>query len=309
MKHNNLIAIVVFLMTTIGYSQGLKFTFSNAVNTNDGTNDYYEADIMIETDGVADFKLGSGQIYFNYNVDAFGPNVNANSRIEITHPIPNYIIGQYINAAPANIYATPVINDNIDSRVSWSFYETFSSVTFNNNVTATPTKLIHIKLTYIDVLQTPNVAFVNDNAELPLAVDQFYTCCGSAGIGPFETIDCTNFPGTQFLGSDFDNTDSGLGSVLGVDDENLLNEDVVYVYPNPIKEHETTIKFNLPSNIEQLDILMYDYTGKIVKQYKNVSINSGANHISKPTVEAGLYFLQFSFNNGEQQATSKLIVE
>ena len=44
-----LIVASFLLMATSSYSQDIHFTFENAQNTNDGTNDFYEADIMIQT--------------------------------------------------------------------------------------------------------------------------------------------------------------------------------------------------------------------------------------------------------------------
>ena len=74
MKNNYLTYVKSFttlafiLIGLISFSQNIQFTFANAQNTNDGANDYYEVDVMIQTiDGQSDFKLGSGQIYFNYN--------------------------------------------------------------------------------------------------------------------------------------------------------------------------------------------------------------------------------------------------
>jgi hypothetical protein len=54
---------------------------------------------------------------------------------------------------------------------------------------------------------------------------------------------------------------------------------------------------------------MYDYTGKTGQKYKNVSVQAGVNSINKPNVAEGLYLLQFSFNNGEQQTTKRVVIE
>ena len=61
-----LIPILMLILTTnILSAQDVTFTFSNAQNTNDGMDDFYEVDVLIES--AAGFKLGAGLLYFNYN--------------------------------------------------------------------------------------------------------------------------------------------------------------------------------------------------------------------------------------------------
>ncbi len=55
-----LIFALVFLATSSSiYSQTITYAFANAQITNDGMDDYYEADIVLSTD--TDFKLGAGR--------------------------------------------------------------------------------------------------------------------------------------------------------------------------------------------------------------------------------------------------------
>ena len=76
---------------------------------------------MIQTiNSTGSFKLGSGQLYFNYNTDAFGTNIMENSRVEFSYPEDSgYLCAQGIDAvAGAKIYGSFTINDNTTSRVS-----------------------------------------------------------------------------------------------------------------------------------------------------------------------------------------------
>ena len=82
-----------FIRTRSLYGQDIHFTFANAQNTNDGSNDFYEVDVLIKS--TVDFKLGSGLLYFNYNTAAFGPNVSANGKLEYTQPT-GYILGEVV---------------------------------------------------------------------------------------------------------------------------------------------------------------------------------------------------------------------
>ncbi len=80
------ITLLILMIISLSLNaQNIEFTFANAQTTNDGSNDFYEVDVMIATvDGQADFKLGKGQVYINYNTAAFGSNINAGGGLEIT---------------------------------------------------------------------------------------------------------------------------------------------------------------------------------------------------------------------------------
>lgn len=296
MKHKytqqvgQLIIITCLLIATTSYAQSIKFTFDNVQNTNDGSYDYYEADIMIETTGgQADFKLGSGQIYFNYNTTAFGTNVYTAGGFEVTNPnAEGYILGGQITAAPIDIYGGHTINDNTPSRVSWAYIQTFASGTFVNNVTVTPTKLIHIKFKYINASALPMIAFETD---LDQSTDQFYTACGIyTSVSMFETKDCTTYPGTQFIGATFD--DSEADPTLAVDTINntLTN---LSIYPNPTQD-QLFIRGNI-AVLEQVDI--YSVQGQ-----KVLTVTSNFENINIKQLESALYFVKLSTST-----TSKVI--
>lgn len=183
------------------YSQGqtITFTFANAEVTNDGADDYYEADVQISSD--TDFKLGSGQIYFEYNTAAFGTNVSAGGNITYSYPNGTHILGEHENTGNADLYTSYVVNDNTDSRVSFSWQQLFSSEVYvGNNVTSTATNLFHVKIKFVDVAQDPMVCFPTNT----VFHDQTYTACGSASSSPFTTADCTNYAGTQITNDNFD---------------------------------------------------------------------------------------------------------
>ena len=71
----------------ITQAQNIEFTFANAEITNDGTDDYYEVDILVATvDNLADFKMGVGLLYINYNNAAFGENIKNNGHVIFSYP-------------------------------------------------------------------------------------------------------------------------------------------------------------------------------------------------------------------------------
>lgn len=80
-------------------------------------------------------------------------------------------------------------------------------------------------------------------------------------------------------------------------------------YPNPVSTTATSINFNLLSNVQQLTVTVYDATGRLVQRYQNVAVQTGANSIAKPQVQQGMYLINFSFGNGAQQVTKRIIIE
>lgn len=161
-------------------SQDVTFTFINAQNTNDGTFDYYEADIQIAS--TAGFSLASGLLYINYNTNAFGNNVHANGNLTVTHPT-NYVVGS--QTFGTNNYKDFVVNDNSDSRFGFSFQANLPEAFIGTNITSTAANLIHIKIKYQNVAQDPSICFEST----PPLDDQFYTG-GGAQITE-DNFDCS----------------------------------------------------------------------------------------------------------------------
>lgn len=193
--NKKILLITAIFISSITFAQNISFSFVNAKNTNDGVNDYYEANIYIASD--VDFKLGSGQIYFTYNTAAFGNNIHTNNNFEYSQPLGS-ILGETYSGFPA--YKDFIVNDNTTSRVSTSFQQGLSSGTITaNNITTTPKHLFSIKIKYTDVNEEPTVAFETGSVFL----DQFFTACGPTSFG---FPDCTNEPGTQILGDSYNST-------------------------------------------------------------------------------------------------------
>ncbi|WP_339893919.1 T9SS type A sorting domain-containing protein [uncultured Algibacter sp.] len=286
------ITFLILLMITLSLNaQNIEFTFANAQITNDASFDFYETDVMIAAvEGQADFKLGIGQVYINYNPSAFGNNINAGGGLEITYPA-GYILGQ-VNTL--SYYSDFVTNDNSTTRFSFAYQQGISSGSMVDNVTSTPTKLFHIKMQFTDSGQLPMVAF-EDNETQPPGVsnsrDQFFTACGpsTGGLG-FD--DCAGFPGTQFNDALFE---SG-GATLSTEPSELLN--VLSVYPNPT-EGLLYVGVNTKSKYRVIDIF-----GKIVNRG---SLNQGKNELQLRNYESGIYFLTITNDSGS--ATKKIVKE
>ena len=261
-------------------NENIQFSFANAQNTNDGTNDFFEVDVMVKTTGNS-FKLGSGQLFFNYNSLAFGEYISAFNNIEITFPFSEgYIAGQPIDSDPNTaMYSDFRVFDNtqdsVDSWFSWTFNQNSSGSNIAaNNVTSTASKLCHIKIKYADVHLDPMLSFELENFK-----NKFTTACGWDSNG--DSSNC-NLEARLLL------TDADTFS-----NSEFENLEGISLYPNPSKD----ILF-VEGNISELNTIeIYSITGKQV-----MTLNHNLESINISTLQAGMYFVKLSSEN-----TSKTI--
>jgi|GEM_PF-511154 len=259
-------------------------SFANAQITNDGSDNFYEADILIAS--TENLYIGSGQVYFDYNTAAFGENVSSNNAIEYSQPagsILGYTFGMF---SPA--YKDFVQNDNITSRVSLSFQQNIAQVGLETapeiQITSTPKVLFHIKIKYVDAGEEAGVCFYNQG----VFQDQFFTACGGPG-----TADCTNNPGEQIFDDTYD------CSAAAVSTLNIAKYDTnaISVYPNPVK-NTIYIKGNT-ENLTRIDIV--NINGQLIK-----TIDSDFNQIDVSQLDAAIYFLKLY---SEENITTKKMIK
>ncbi|WP_422105422.1 T9SS type A sorting domain-containing protein [Winogradskyella sp.] len=195
MKNFSYVFTLVMLNLSFAYAQDITLSFGNVAITNDGIDDFYEADIFIESS--TDFYVGSGQLYLDYNTAAFGDNISANNNIEYSQPAGSILGFSFGLFSPA--YKDFVQNDNTSSRVSLSFQQNIALVGLETapviQITSTPKALLHIKMRYVDANLAPGICFFSDG----VFQDQFFTACGGG-----STADCTNNPGTQITNDTYD---------------------------------------------------------------------------------------------------------
>ena len=294
--------LILLSSSIVVQAQTIRLSFANAQNTNDGVHDYYEVDVLIQTwDGMPDFKLGPQQFYFNYNTAAFGTNIYDNDNketdgVDITYPndggLNGYIAGQSIDMAVGfRIYSSLQLNNNTDFRLSYSLQQGYSSGTFaENNVTATPKKLIHIKMRYIDVTQDPMVVFEDDESKVDSGRDQNFTACGPSAPSVAELANCPAFLPTQINDAVFDSFGATLSNIK-FEMENELS-----IYPNPASE---VINIASRHTIQQVDL--FDILGKKVKRVSN------SNRIDVRDLKTGVYFIKVLTEKA--QVTKKIVIE
>ena len=118
LKTTSLTGFILLLTFTALQAQEVQYSFANIQSTNAGPHGSVEFDVMIKSS--EGFALGSGQVYLNYNTEAFGENAFSNGKAIITvPPDQGYLLDQkdsQISQIPA--YTPPVLNNNTTSRIS-----------------------------------------------------------------------------------------------------------------------------------------------------------------------------------------------
>jgi hypothetical protein len=139
-NYKKIVATCLFLFTILSIqAQNITLSIENAVITNDGSDDFYEADIMISS--TTDYIQGSGQFYLDYNTAAFGSNVVSSGAI--IYELPGTILG---SSSGFPNYKDFNDVDNSSSKVSYIWQQGLSEGSIATaNVTSTPSVLVHVK--------------------------------------------------------------------------------------------------------------------------------------------------------------------
>ncbi|AOW21630.1 hypothetical protein LPB138_13485 [Urechidicola croceus] len=294
-------------------AQDITLFIENAFIVEEGIETYYEADVMISS--TTDFYVGSGQVYINYNHDAFGEDVVSSGNVEYLQPQES-ITGFSWPGAP---FSTPayrdfIINDNgTTGAFSPSFQQNIAldgleTAPTELQITSVPKLLFRFRLKYIDAAATglnPDVCFVSegdfDDGENPpdvspdLFQDQFFTACGRDTSSTVSTANCSDYPGTQILNDSYDCSGAAVIplDIKNIDEYSLAN---IQIYPNP-----TTGILNINSAIELTRVEMFDILGKKILETEETT------RLDLSKYRAGVYLLNLHSENGK--TVRKIMIE
>jgi hypothetical protein len=189
----NLYIIFTLFFSSFCLAQDATFNTINSRQLITGSDTFYLVDIIAFSK--SGFKMGSGQLYINYDTTAFGQNVFLNNKFEILTSDSSAILNKKIGAPPFlfNFYGDFFVNDNTASRISFSWQHDFTGGCMTqSNIDFYTGLLFTLKLKYkLGKTQSPaNVCFESgDNF-----IHQIFTTCGPNNC---NTNDCLNFPGIQ----------------------------------------------------------------------------------------------------------------
>jgi len=235
---------------------------------------------------VSGLNWGSPTIFVDGKITVYGAGTtivnigdSARSTVTITTAATDELVCDYTRLAATGLISSLLPNYKLSDNEYWTIEKNNGSSPDVNVTGLTPMA----GATYDGNLPAGTVTLVryNDNTS------EWEAYSGSTGFGKFA------FASDQ--------------SLLGISD--IVSEASFSIYPNPVVTETATLQYILPSSVNQLDISIVDITGKIIKQYYDLPVQHGVNSITKPEVAEGMYFIKFSFNNGTQQLTKKIIFE
>lgn len=188
------LVVASFSMQALMQAQDVHYTLTNPRNVDENGTIYHMVDVL--TFSNSGFKLGSGQLYFNYDTTAFGPNAYNNGNLQVIIPdgsILNTTLGQ--PPLEFSFYGDIVANDNTYNRFSYSWQHDFSSAClFDENVNYYTDVLFTLKFKFKPGQSNvdPGICFEGS----AVYIDQTYTACGPVDC---NTSNCFAFPGIQLV--------------------------------------------------------------------------------------------------------------
>jgi len=93
--------------------------------------------------------------------------------------------------------------------------------------------------------------------------------------------------------------------VLSVNDPLLSNG--IKMVSNPVKSSDEQIRFLTKNEMTNLQITIYDITGRQLKVYNNLKTHGNMGAINKPNLKSGIYLVKFVHEG--KQGIKKIIIE
>ncbi len=275
MFKSKLIILMLFLANFI-WATSITFTFGNITITRESGLMYFEYDVLAQADS-AGTKIGDNQVYINYNTLGFGTNVAANNKVVVEK-------GTLLQNSGPPYYNIVNVTDNTDSRFAVTVEFIYGDYPeYGNDLPTTPTQLLHIKMEIADSNQTSGLSF-----EQSLMEGQQYQSDNSTKYAPVIATDTDDSP--------LDDTPSA------IDKNNRSIPEKFFLYnnyPNPFNP-STTLKFDLPQNVQTVKLVIYDILGRQVAVLYSGRLNAGRytytwdgkNQFGQ-NMPSGIYFARF----------------
>lgn len=309
MKILNLITSAVLLATFV------QSAFSQGLFIGDGAEFYLKKDLpfttsntLVSLGGSGIFSLeagatwGSSTEYVDGGVLAYGtgltkmPTGNNSVYAPVTADHTGTIFAEYFNATPnsgtngTNVNAVSDIEyweltGNAVITLPWSNTSDITNLVNNNGGVLNSVAIVGLNSSTWDLVSAPQTNTVTGDL-----------LNGTATSDSANPVDLNNF--TQFTFG-IDNQ-----VVLGTDDLFVTNG--IDILSNPVKASEV-IRFLSESNLQGLDAVLYDITGKQVRYYKEIITFNGLGSLDRTNVMSGIYFLKFIHEG--KQGVKKLILE
>lgn len=285
----NIICLLLCIIPFLGFSQSVKFSFANPETTYSNGNAYFETDVVINSQTAeGHFILSSGQVYPNYNIEAFGENIVQNNSVEITYPTDSHLLGAMDNVSGImRVYSDVILNDNTVSRFSVAWQQSRSANCIGQEVNTISALLFHIKIKFLPGAEDISPELCFESSEL--FVYQTYTACGVFfGDCNFEAVNCKDYPGKQIMSNEFDCSATST-NVSTINPDEIIND--VQIFPNPVND-EFSVQFT-SHRPESVQLRIKDLLGRTLYE-QDIDIQTGQNKfdLNVKQYPIGTYFLE-----------------
>jgi len=244
---------------------------------------------------------GSALEFVNGAVFAYGdgltklPTGNSSIYAPVTADHTGDIFASYINGAPTS--GTNGTDVNAVSDVEYWELTGNAIITLPWNSSSNITDLVNNNA---GVLNSVAIVGLNGGEWNLVSAALTNTVTGDLSNGTVTTD-----TSTEVVLNDFGQFTFGIDNQIVLDIDDLFSITGINILSNPI-ELGNNIRFS--SGItENLDVTMYDITGKKLRYYNNMNILNGIGTIPKSTLKSGIYFLKFQHEG--KQGVKKIIIE
>ncbi|MDJ0645864.1 MAG: T9SS type A sorting domain-containing protein [Flavobacteriaceae bacterium] len=292
-----------------------QFTFSQSLFIGDGAEFYLKKDLPFTTSNTVVTLGGSGIFsveagttwgtaneYVDGTVTAYGTGVtklatgNSSVYAPVTADHSGAIFATYFNSAPdagsngTNVNAVSDVEywelmGNAEITLPWNSASDITNLVNNNGGVLNSVAIVGLNSGTWDLVSAPMTNTVTGDL-----------LNGTVTSDTANPVNLNNF--TQFTFG-IDNQ-----VVLGTDDLFITNG--IDILANPVRASEP-IRFLSENNLQGLDAILYDITGKQVRFYNDVITFNGVGSLDKSNVMSGIYFLKFIHEG--KQGVKKLILE
>lgn len=305
-RYISLLVLLVFLCIQLSFAQEL-YVGANAELYLKKDLDFTTSNTLVSVNPLGKFSVEAGNIwgsateYVNGNVYGYGSSLTKlptgdngiYAPVMATHT--GDIFAKYLNAVPnSGTNGTDVLA--VSDLEYWELTGN-AIITLPYNPSSDITNLVNSNG------GVPNsVAIVGyDSGEWNLVSAPL----SNVVTGDLQNGTVTSDPGTEVILDNFGQFTFGIDNqtVLGIDDFFTITG--INILSNPINPVEN-IRFT-SQVIDNIDVTLYDMTGKTLRYYQDIDILNGIGTIQSSHLKSGVYVLKFQHDG--KQAVKKIIIE
>jgi hypothetical protein len=196
--YNFLTLSLTICCSNLLFGQNINLHYENEQLSITGATGVYNLDIMIQSDETT--TLGSGDLYFDYNSNAFGANAVSNGNITLSVPNGFWLAQKDNNSGTVNIYSFPKISDSGSDQFKVSWEQVIEGACMEDLPVGQSEALFHLEMNYI-----PNgINFGTGLCFSQSPDDELFTACGNNSFCNGLAMNCTTYPSAELTDISYD---------------------------------------------------------------------------------------------------------